>query len=243
MNFNTEKKGYSRAEVEAYIRQITASYEQALQEQKNRIFDLKKTLTDAESQLNKYREQRNAVSKALESAVSKAEEIDRLSQKKYREEMEQLRAFHDKWLSYYRTLLKKYPLDDELLAVAGFNRSMEKILTSAGLPGEQYRREQERLEKQTQIGYVKVEKTEDDEADRSDAEIMKEMIPDMPDDAEGFDPAERVKAYLSHAPKKEAQAEPDDDYADRSASGFSFEEALHPTQDLESIMKDLGLIE
>ena len=31
------------------------------------------------------------------------------------------------------------------------------------------------------------------------------------------------------------------DYADRSPSGFSFEEALNPTEDLESILKDLGL--
>ena len=34
---------------------------------------------------------------------------------------------------------------------------------------------------------------------------------------------------------------PTKDYADRSPSGFSFEEALNPTEDLESILKDLGL--
>lgn len=253
MDFNTEKKGYSRDEVDGYIRKLVSAYEQALSEQKQRIFDLKRDLTEAEAKLDKFREQRNAVSKALESAVSKAEEIDRLSQKKYREEMEQLRAFHDKWLSYYDHLLKKYPLDDELLSVAGFNRSMEKILVSAGLPGEQYRCEKERLEQpkaETQIGYVKVSAPDDD---RSDEEILKEMIPDLPEEAlagsDGFNPMERVKAYLSKhgAPSSTKQKKTDeqaaDDYADRSESGFSFDEALHPTQDLESIMRDLGLIE
>lgn len=254
MDFNTEKKGYSRNEVDAYVHKLVVAYEQTLSEQKQRIFDLKKQLTDAEAQLQKYRDQRAAVSKALENAVGKAEEIDRLSQKKYREEMEQLRAFHDKWLSYYDRLLKKYPLDDELLSVAGFNRSMEKILTDAGLPGEQYRRERERLEPktQTQIGYVKVAAPEDD---RSDEEIMKEMIPDLPDEAlageDGFNPLERVKDYLSKhgsapSPKtkeKKEREEAADEYSDRSESGFSFDEALHPKQDLADIMRDLGLIE
>lgn len=254
MDFNTEKKGFNRDEVNAYIAKLIDAYEQALSEQKQRIFDLKRELTDAEAQLSKYRDQRNAVSKALESAVSKAEEIDKLSQKKYREEMEQLRAFHDKWLSYYDTLLKKYPLDDELLSVSGFNRSMEKILASAGLPGEQYRREKERLESkgETQIGYVKVEAGGDE---RSDEEILKEMIPDLPDEAlsaaDGFNPMERVKAYLGkHAAERtrKEKTEKEDktektDFADRSESGFSFEEAMHPTQDLEDIMRDLGLID
>ncbi len=34
----------------------------------------------------------------------------------------------------------------------------------------------------------------------------------------------------------------ENDYADRSPSGFSFEEALHPQQDLKDIMRDLGLL-
>ncbi len=33
-----------------------------------------------------------------------------------------------------------------------------------------------------------------------------------------------------------------DDYSDRSAAGFSFEEALHPKDDLMDIMKELGVI-
>ena len=33
-----------------------------------------------------------------------------------------------------------------------------------------------------------------------------------------------------------------DEYTDRSPAGFSFEEALHPKDDLEDIMRDLGLI-
>lgn len=39
MDFNTEKKGYSRDEVDGYIRKLVSAYEQALSEQKQRIFD------------------------------------------------------------------------------------------------------------------------------------------------------------------------------------------------------------
>ena len=48
-------------------------------------------------------------------------------------------------------------------------------------------------------------------------------------------PASAARSATETAPRKE--------YADRSVSGFSFEEALNPTEDLVSILKDLGMSE
>lgn len=244
MDFNTEKKGFNRLEVNEYINKLSAAYENVLAEQKQRIFDLKRELTACEKNLEHYRAERTAVSKALESAVAKAEEIDRLSQKKYKEEMEQLRAFHDKWLSYYDKLLKKYPLDDELLSVAGFNRSMEKILSNAGLAGEQYLKERERLEGEQQIGYVRVQTHGEDKV--SDEDVLKQMLPDLPDGtlaSADYNPLERVKDYLNRRDTHQTKQHKKEEDEQVSDSGFSFEEALNPKQDLTEIMRELGLYE
>ncbi len=53
---------------------------------------------------------------------------------------------------------------------------------------------------------------------------------------------ERPKKAKSEEREKAATSERTDDYADRSPSGFSFEEALNPKEDLADIMRDLGLL-
>ena len=91
------------------------------------------------------------------------------------------------------------------------------------------------------------------------------MLPDGDMDSPilsgNFDPIERINRYFSsekagrkdglHARKTDkaeekreisATATPfADGYSDRSESGFSFEEALNPKEDLSEIMKELGL--
>ena len=112
---------------------------------------------------------------------------------------------------------------------------------------------------ETRIGYIKV-KTED-AAPADDGALLDEMVPgadpNSPILSGNFDPLERISRYLSaekaavrtedDCPPQEDTAAPDsaatDRYrSDRSASGFSFEEALHPQDDLKTIMMDLGLL-
>lgn len=278
MKFKTEKNGYDKKEVDSYIKQLTASYEDAAALSKERIFELKKELVTMEGKLKDYRDKADYVSKAIVSAVAKADDIERLTQIKYRQEMEQLKAFHDRWLSYYNRLLKKYPLTGDAEEIKRFNAEMSKILNRKGDTVIQYNKEKERLE-ETQIGYVSVKATGGDSA--SDEEILKQMLPDADSDmlaSSDFDPVGRIRNFLSKeadprpaqkpAVKREKKPQPPKsapaptpaapvsdyfsenaatfditgDYADRSDSGFSFEEALNPKEDLSDIMKDLGLL-
>lgn len=265
MNFKIEKKGYSAAEVDAYIANLKNEYEEALSKQKERIFELKQSLQNAESAVKAYKEKSGLVTKAIYNAVAKAEEIERLSQIKYDQEIKQLKAFHDKWIGYYNRIMDNYPLDEELLAASKFNSKMKAILDSAeradgGIEEkppvdkleENYAKETERL-KDKRIGYINVRTNGADDGDEEN--LLREMLPDGDMDSPivsgNFDPIERINRYFAseksrkkdRAEKTEDSDAPTDDiyYADRSESGFSFEEALNPKEDLSEIMKELGL--
>ncbi len=273
MEFKIEKKGYSVSQVDAYILQLKSEYEKSLARQKERIDELKRALESTENSIKAYKEKSSLVTKAIYNAVAKAEEIERLSQIKYNQEIEQLKAFHDKWVSYYNKILERYPLDEELMAASKFNNRMRNILAGGESESanyekmpvkqleENYEKETERL-REKRIGYVTV-KTQD--GDESDDKILREMLPDGDMDSPilsgNFDPIERINRYFSsekagrkdglHARKTDkaeekreisATATPfADGYSDRSESGFSFEEALNPKEDLSEIMKELGL--
>ena len=142
--------------------------------------------------------------------------------------MARLKAFHEKWTAYYNKLLAKYPMDDELMAVGKFNREMSETL---GAPERQFSAEDERL-KSKKLGKVKVSSG-----------------------SEPFDPVKSIKDYLdgdttaATRPSKNSKAYKtgiavvNPALTGPSDSGFNFEEALNPTDDLKDIMKDLGLME
>lgn len=251
MDFKTEKKGYNKSEVDAYIFNLVKNYEQSLARQNGLIEELKMKLDTSESKNKVYRDKESLVSKAITSAVAKADEIDRLAQLKYTREMQQLKAFHDKWLSYYDKILKKYPINDELISVGKFNDEMSRILEKARAQTNQAKAESDRADKskETRIGYTVVDTDKDADGGESDDDDI--FVRD-------FDPVDRIRQYLAkeHPKKPQTDAEqPEaeeedaygvatekDEYTDRSPAGFSFEEALHPKDDLEDIMRDLGLI-
>ncbi len=129
MKFDIEKKGYKKSEVDEYIFALKNEYESRLSDQKNRIFQLKSELVDKEKQLSSYKEKTDLIATAILNAVAKADEIEKLSAARYREEMNSLRVFHDKWQAHYNKLLDKYPDDEGLRAVEKFNSDMNDIFS------------------------------------------------------------------------------------------------------------------
>lgn len=250
MDFKTEKKGYNKSEVGEYILRLVKNYEQAAARRDEEMESLKARLEESEKKNRAYRDKENLVCKAITSAVSKADEIERLARLKYTREMQQLKAFHDKWLSYYDKILKKYPLDSELIRVGKFNEEMSRILDKARARSAAQEKKDsfaQTMPKETRIGYTVIDSSEKESKDDDLGGLL----------ADGFDPVDRIRTYLAKeraknaAEDREKNAEkstvttvekPVRNYADRSPSGFSFEEALHPEGDLEDIMRDLGLL-
>lgn len=200
MKFDIEKKGYKKSEVDEYIFALKNEYESRLSDQKNRIFQLKSELVDKEKQLSSYKEKTDLIATAILNAVAKADEIEKLSAARYREEMNSLRVFHDKWQAHYNKLLDKYPDDEGLRAVEKFNRDMNDIFSGGTSAIKE-------IEKQFESEKARLESVSASGAEEK--------------------------------PKKAAKTLAEDAV---SKSGFSFEEAWNPTDDLGQIMKDLGLV-
>lgn len=198
MKFDIEKKGYKKSEVDEYVFALKNEYESKLAEQKNRIFQLKSELTEREKQLAAFKAKTDLISSAILNAVQKADEIEKLAETRYREEMKQLKSFHEKWQSHYNKMLEKYPDDEGLKAIGKFNAAMDDILSGGS------------------AAMKEIEKQFDGERER----------------------VESAKAEVAPQPQQSKTLAEDA----VSASGFSFEEAWNPKDDLSEIMKDLGLL-
>lgn len=254
MDFSVVKKGYSPKEVEEYIASLKREYDSTIVKQRDRIKAMLEEQETAQKELNAYREKSSQISKAIVSAVSKAEEIERLSHLKYSQEITRLKAFHEKWTKYYDKIMDEYPLDSRLAAVGEFNRRMDKILSKVGHEDDSAAATKA---DDVRIGYINV-KADEPENDTTINDLLPGADPLSPVITGNFDPMERIGRYFAAEKEKErlaqekakaakpvkehvAATKTENDYADRSPSGFSFEEALNPTEDLEDILKDLGL--
>ena len=73
MEFSVTKKGYSPKEVEEYIAAVKREYESTIVKQRERIQTMLEEKEAAEKELAAYREKSSQISKAIMSAVAKAE--------------------------------------------------------------------------------------------------------------------------------------------------------------------------
>lgn len=214
MSFDIKRKGYSTKQVDEYI----ADLQGVSAKKDERIAELTAEVSSLKQELSKNDGKRELIVKAIYSALSKAEQIEQLTKAKYDAEMARLKAFHEKWVAYYNNLLAKYPMDDELMAVSKFNKEMTEAM---GAPQSQFATESERLDAKDGSP-LDIPQTLKDYLDSSDIAATR--------------PGRDSMAYRTGiAMVNPALSTP-------SESGFSFEEALNPTADLDEIMKDLGLM-
>ncbi|MCH5164633.1 MAG: hypothetical protein J1F36_06425 [Clostridiales bacterium] len=224
MSFDIKRKGYCKEQVDAYIQGLVSTSAQ----KDERIAELNTQVATLKEELGKLEGKRELIVKAIYSAIAKAEQIEQLTKAKYDAEMARLKAFHEKWTEYYNKLLAKYPMDDELMAVSKFNKEMTETLNA---PQKQFKSEEARL-KSNKIGSVEISSNEPFDPVKS----IKEYLDGESDATAATRPRKGSKAYKTGiAVMNPALSEPSD-------TGFNFEEALNPTEDLKDIMKDLGLL-
>jgi len=268
MKFSTDKKGYKISEVDAFIKKITQENNSVVEAQRARIDALRHALDEAESKINSYKDKSGQITKAIMSAVAKADDIEKLSGLKYSQELARLRVFHEKWVAHYYRILEKYPIDEDLLTAGEFNQRVRKVLARQTSDFEQtadaarvssaleeiFESEKKRLEEK-QIGYITIQ-TKKKKNSNNDKDDILDLLPDcdLSSPIISGDPLERIKKFLSGVKAKEVKSIKaknntktsnvgyDTGTAATVNSGFSFEEALNPKDDLGTIMKDLGLV-
>lgn len=140
-----KKKVYSKAEFNNYAEAVRRECEQTLMRQRERIEELRKSLSAAEKRIVEYESQKEIVYKAITAALKKADDIERVSLIKYNQEIAQLKSFHDKWIGYYNKIIEAYPLDDNLVAASKTSGKIAEVLDKAGDIEAQYETERQRL--------------------------------------------------------------------------------------------------
>ncbi|MCH5162936.1 MAG: hypothetical protein J1G38_05555 [Clostridiales bacterium] len=173
----SDKKVYTKAQVDEFAQAVKRECEKTLLLQRERIDELKTALKKAEDKIAEYEGQKDIIYKAITAALKKADDIERVSLIRYNQEIAQLRSFHDRWVGYFNRIVAKYPLDDELVEAGKVNGKIIEVLKKTGDIEAQYESEKNRLvesvksekaEKETAAAIEKATKT-DDYADRSPA--------------------------------------------------------------------------
>ena len=131
MKFRTVRNGYDPEEVEQYFKRVRETYDETLVSQRDRIFELKDALVKAENALAEYDGKKERISAAIDSALSKADEIERLTRRKVAKELAALRKFHRRWVGYYARMLEKYPVDDDLEKAGEIDAEISRLLGEA----------------------------------------------------------------------------------------------------------------
>ncbi len=211
-----KKRLYTQADLDAYAETIKRECEQMLLRQRARIDELRVSLRAAEKKIADFEGQKDRVYRAINAALKKADDIERVSIIKYNQEIAQLKSFHNKWVSYFNKILAAYPLDEDLIAASKASGRIAEVLGRIPDLDARYDEEREKL----------IDSIEEENAAIADATEIEETP--MPP---------------SLSQKEEAAPPSQDDFAaDRSPAGFSFAEALHPKGDLKDIMRELGII-
>ncbi len=98
--FDIVKKGYNKEQVDSYIAREIDSYKQTVSDKNMRISELLHLNNNLNKQLDEYKLREDNVNKALITAIEKSQEMEMLVKKSYNIELERLRIWRDKWVSY-----------------------------------------------------------------------------------------------------------------------------------------------
>jgi len=204
--FNISRKGYDTTEVDTFIVNQAEAHAKVSQEQRARIEELRTQLAQVQKTIEGYKKKSDLIAASIAAAVDKADEIEKLSKLKYGQEIARLKAFQEKWTLYYKRILQKYPIDQDLAAAGEFNQRVRRILAQnnnhdvqdAHIPSnllDTFESENRRLEER-QIGYITVQTKTKKESD--DNQTLLDMIPDIDLDSPilAGTPIEKIKQYL-----------------------------------------------
>lgn len=234
--FRIVRKGYEPKDVDLYIAKTEKDYEAKILQQRQVIESLEREIDEKNKKIDEFDAKAKRITHALTGAVAKAEEIERLSLFKYNKEMEQLKTFHARWLTYYAKLIKKYPLTEDLEAVNRFNDKVNRILGESSSDDGGAGRFREEFSKLIRSNGALDENIEDEIPSVSPAAFIKLPEEEKPE-SQPQNSGKKPYKSVSYAPVSSQSLE-----STVSPSGFSFEEALNPKESLEEIMADLGLL-
>lgn len=268
MSFSREKNGYDVKQVDSFIKNLRADYEQSLSEQKIRISDLKRELESVKTELASFRQKNSDISSALVVAVETAKQIEASSKNVYELEIKRIKNLYNKWESLFENIAKQYPeinnKYDTKLFLDKLNSQINKVITENGISLDEVKEEpvgirnliskmggltSKPLERTIIIKKPESRKETDNPQPQPKVDLQKTESPQL-----------RIKPIANMTKDKQEKfdnlidkffdspAEEDNAYSralirEKKSNGFDLKEALNPTEDLAEIMKDFDFFD
>ena len=117
--FNIVKKGYDISEVESYLAKQAISDKQCIQDKSLRIEDLIAEVNCLKGQLSQFKSRESNVNNALITALDKAQEMEYVAKMRYELELERVKIFRNKWMSYCDNIKEKCKITESKGEVIG----------------------------------------------------------------------------------------------------------------------------
>ena len=115
--FTTERKGYSKSEVELFLTEEGERNESIHKEQRERIDMLVEENKTLKKALQEYKNKENKIAEAIITAKENADKMTAEVKLRYMMELDRLNLFRAKWTGVYEELKERYGFDGDALNV------------------------------------------------------------------------------------------------------------------------------
>lgn len=222
------KKTFTRSEVEEYVKQMLASSEVTMCEQKDRILELKQVIDELKREKNDRLDKQRMLSKAMNEATKQLREEQKMHSIQLSIVLEKVKQFGFKWSNCFSDIFahNKELKNDDTPSI--FENELSELL-------EQLQESNTMLKssKETRIPNSK-KSLKVDESEWLKGNVKK--LNEAPEYSISEDSEDKYKKVMS---KLKTQMVFTSELAEPTESGFSIDEALHPEDSLDEIIGDI----
>lgn len=257
MQFDIERKGYNKAEVDEYIAKMQRNYDLQCDEQLTRIKELKKENEMLQVKLTAYKNKESLISKALIDAMARAKKIEENSRKIYDLEIQKIRILYVKYKNLLDSMMEnssgEYDVDTVAMHTRNFKAGVNKVLSSQNQSANLTQSADEKMRallnrmnnsvgEKTAPNASQAKKTTNGEQismDMDELRVKPTMIKPIYDNkVEGEENFENLVDKFLDSDEEQTNAYANQIlHRENNTNGFDLKEAVNPTESLEDIMK------
>ena len=259
MQFEIEKHGYNKQEVDRYIAKLELNSNKVEEEQKNRIRSLVSENESLKIKLGAYKNKEDLISKALIDAMARAKKIEENSRKIYELEIQKIRLLYNKYKTLLDNLLESNACLEVVDSVTKYAKNLKqginKVLSSqnerANITQNADAKMRELLtrmnnvvtdrESNTAVGLQGQDVNQNAEGQHQS--IIKPICNINLEKTDNFENLVDKFLDLEDGVNEESAFANELLNKEKKTNGFDLKQAINPTQSLEDIMKDFNIDE
>lgn len=259
MQFEIEKHGYNKQEVDRYIANLELNSNKVEEEQKNRIRSLVSENESLKIKLGAYKNKEDLISKALIDAMARAKKIEENSRKIYELEIQKIRLLYNKYKTLLDNLLESNACLEVVDSVTKYAKNLKqginKVLSSqnerANITQNADAKMRELLTRMNNVvtdrGTNSANNSHGQDilqtAETQHQSIIKPICNINLEKTDNFENLVDKFLDLEDGGNEESAFANELLNKEKKTNGFDLKQAINPTQSLEDIMKDFNIDE